>query len=136
MQLVVDTNVLISALLARSKTYELIVLGDLELFAPEFSLEEIEKHSVELRGRMEVSKEEFNVALSLILSKVTVVNRSQYKQYEDRAKKICPDPKDFTFFALALAMRVPLWTNETRLKKQKDVMVYDTKDIIKLVYGG
>ncbi len=135
MQLVVDTNVLISALLARSKTYELIVLGDLELFAPEFSLEEIEKHSEELRERMEVSREEFNVALSLILSKVSVVNRSQYKQHEERAKKVCPDPKDFAFFALALSMRVPLWTNETRLKKQKEIVVYDTKDIIKLVYG-
>ena len=98
-------------------------------------MEGIEKHSEELRKRMEVSKEEFDVALSLILSNATVVNRSQYEQYEERAKNVCPDPKDFAFFALALAMRVPLWTNETRLEKQKEVMVYDTKDIIILVYG-
>jgi predicted nucleic acid-binding protein len=42
MQLVVDTNVLISALLARSKTFDVIILGDLELYAPEYALWEIE----------------------------------------------------------------------------------------------
>lgn len=134
MQLVVDTNVLISALLARAKTYELIVLGDLELFVPEFSLEEIDKHKVELRERMEVSEAEFDLALSLILSHVTVVSRQKYKPFEAEAKEICPHPKDFTFFALALAMKVPLWTNEARLKRQKEVVVYNTKDIIGFLF--
>ncbi len=130
MQLVVDTNVLISALLARSKTYELIVLGNLELFIPEFSLEEIDKHKDELRHRMEVSEEEFNLVLNLILLHVSVVGREKYKTFENEAKKLCPDPKDFTFFALALAMKIPIWTNEVRLKNQKQVVVYNTKEIM------
>lgn len=134
MQLVVDTNVLISALLARSKTFELILLGNLELFVPEYSLGEIEKHKDELRKRMEVSEQEFSVALNLILSHVTVVNHQNYKDFEAHAKKICPDQMDFPFFALALAMKIPLWTNEVRLKNQKEIVVYNTKEIVQVVF--
>ena len=65
MRLVVDTNVLISALVARSKTFEIIILGDLELFAPEYALGEVERHKEELGARMGVSQEEFNVALNI-----------------------------------------------------------------------
>jgi len=135
MQLVVDTNVLISALLARSKTFVIIVLGDLELFAPEYALGEIDRHKEELRERMGVSQEEFDLALNLILSHVVVINRQRYESFEAHARKICPDEKDFPFFALALALRIPFWTNETRLKVQKEVIVYNTKEMVELIFG-
>ncbi len=130
MQLVVDTNVLISALLAKSKTFEIIVLGDLELFVPEYSLREIEKYKDELRGRMGVSEQEFTVVLNLILSHVTVVNQQKYKEFEVHAKKICPDQMDYPFFALALAMMIPIWTNDSKLKNQNEIIVYNTKEIV------
>lgn len=133
MQLVVDTNVLISALIARSKTFEIIVLGDLELFAPEYALGEIDRHKEELRARMDISQEEFNVVLNLILSHVVVVSRERYESFEAHAQKICPDQKDFPFFALALALKVPFWTNEVRLKNQREIAIYNTKELIDLM---
>jgi len=133
MQLVVDTNVIISALLAKSRTFELIVLGDLDLFVPDYSLQEIENHSEELVGRMGVSKEEFSLVLGIILSHVTVVNRQSYTKFESHAKNICPDPDDFAFFALALSMKIPLWTNDAKLKKQNEIRIYNTKDLIELL---
>ena len=132
MQVVVDTNVLISALLARSKTFELIVFGDLELYVPEYALGEIERHKSELRKRMGIGEEEFVLALNIILSHVIVISREQYRESEAKARKISPDPSDFPFFALALARKIPLWTNETRLKKQGEVVVYDTQNILAL----
>jgi len=132
MQLVVDTNVLISALLVKSKTYEIIVFGDLELLVPEYSLEEIEKHKDELCKRMGVSRDEFNLALGLILSHVTVIPRHYYHEFETRAMSISPDHTDFPFFALALAKQIPFWTNETRLKKQNAVAVYNTEEILEM----
>lgn len=132
MQVVVNTNVLISALLARSKTFEIIVFGDLELYVPEYALGEIERHKNELRKRMGVGDEEFVLALNIILSHVIVVSREQYLDSESKAKKISPDPSDFPFFALAFARKIPLWTNETRLKKQGEVVVYNTGEILAL----
>ena len=48
MKLVVDTNVLISALLKDSLTRKLIIHIDAKLYTLEFSREEIEKHKNEL----------------------------------------------------------------------------------------
>ena len=44
----------------------------------------------------------------------------------------CPDEKDITYFALALYLRCPLWSNEKRLKEQKEVIVYATHELMKL----
>src|SRR5208283_286383 len=73
---------------------EIIVLGDLELFAPEYALGEIDRHKEELRARMDISQEEFNVVLNLILSHVVVVSRERYESFEAHAQKICPDQRD------------------------------------------
>ena len=118
MRLVVDTNVLISALIARSTTYDIIVFGNLELLVPEYSLEEIERNRKELQTRMQIEDNEFFVALNMLLSHVIVVPREHYTEFEVEAKSMTPHQKDFTFFALALAKNIPLWSNEGRLKKQ------------------
>lgn len=82
MQLVVDTNVLISALIARSKTYEAIVFGELELFAPEHALDEIEEHKEELEDRMDVEEDEFYAALHIILSHVIACERGSARKIQ------------------------------------------------------
>ncbi|MEW6748691.1 MAG: PIN domain-containing protein [Candidatus Micrarchaeota archaeon] len=133
MRLAVDTNVLISALMSKGGTFEAIVLGDLDLSVPEHSIGEIERNKGVLKERMGVSEEEFRLALDIILSHVMVVPREEYAAMEPRAKEISPDKKDFPFFALALAKRMPLWTNEKRLKKQDAVEVYGTKEVLGLL---
>lgn len=67
-----------------------------------------------------------------MLSHVNVVPREKYRKFEAEAKRVSPDLEDFPFFALSLAMRIPLWSNETRLKNQKEVTVYNTKEMLGL----
>ncbi|PIN85274.1 MAG: hypothetical protein COV47_03030 [Candidatus Diapherotrites archaeon CG11_big_fil_rev_8_21_14_0_20_37_9] len=43
-------------------------------------------------------------------------------------KKISPDPKDVPYFALALKLRCPIWTNDKLLKKQKKVKIISTSE--------
>jgi predicted nucleic acid-binding protein len=81
---------------------------------------------------MGINEEEFTLALNIILSHVIVASREQYLEFEETARKISPDPPDFPFFALALAKKIPLWTNEVRLKKQGKVVVYNTQEILAL----
>lgn len=133
MRLVVDTNILISALVARAVTYEIIQIGNLHLYAPEHSLTEIERNKEEIIDKMKVTPNEFGIALSSILSHVEVIPREQYCEFEEKAKQICPHYKDFTFFALALAKELPLWSNEKRLAKQSEITVYNTSQIIEKI---
>lgn len=44
MKLVIDTNILISALIKNSVTRELLLFPTMEFMLPEYALEEIENH--------------------------------------------------------------------------------------------
>ena len=86
MRIVVDTNILIAALMARSTTHEIIILGDFQLLVPEYALEEIERNRTDLQKRMGVGTDEFFILLNLLLSHVMVVPREEYMYMEEKAK--------------------------------------------------
>jgi len=45
------------------------------------------------------------------------------------AEKISPDPNDLMYFALALKLKCPIWSNDKELKKQNEVIIYSTEDL-------
>lgn len=132
MKLVVDTNIVISALIKDSLTRKLIFDPKLELFLPDFSLQEIEKYAKEIIGKSGMKKDEFDLLLKLILSNFLVVREKKYKNCLSQAKKICKDEKDVVFLALALSLSIPLWSNDKQLKKQNLVRIYSTEELINL----
>ncbi|MEK6982688.1 MAG: PIN domain-containing protein [Candidatus Micrarchaeota archaeon] len=133
MHLIVDTNIIISALIRRAITYEIIKIGNLHIYVPEHSIQEIERNKQEIIDKMKVSADEFQIVLISLLSHVEIIPRGQYCEFEEQAKQVCPHYKDFTFFALALAKDLPLWTNEKRLAQQSRVTVYNTGQIIEKI---
>ena len=42
------------------------------------------------------------------------------------------DPQDAVFFSAALALNAVLWSDDKALKKQKEVIVLNTKEILSL----
>ena len=46
------------------------------------------------------------------------------------AEAICPDRSDIPFFALAMKMRIPIWSNDKKLKEQSEVVVYSTAELL------
>lgn len=46
-------------------------------------------------------------------------------------KKISPDPNDADYFALALMLKCPIWSNDKELLKQNVVRIYSTGELIK-----
>ena len=63
MDIVVDTNIIISALLKDSKIREIIVSSKDKLLVPEITFQEIEDHKNELIEKSELSEEEFNILI-------------------------------------------------------------------------
>ena len=63
-----------------------------------------------------------------------VVPKFLYEDFIEEAKHISPDKKDAPLFALSLAFdKVPIWSREPRLKRQKVVKVLDDKDVEELL---
>lgn len=132
MKLIIDTNIVISAFISpEGKTRNLLLLGGLDLFAPEFILKELKKHKEEIREKSKLSEEEFNIAIALIFSKIKLIPFEELRSFLEKAKEICPNPNDKEYFALALSKNIPIWSDDRALKEKQDVVkVYSATELI------
>ena len=133
MQLIVDANVLLSALIKDSKTRELLIDSRLELFAPEFLLREVQKHifsDPEVRRKINVLDSEISEFLSILLHRIKVFNKEEYSRYFNESSKLVKHDKDVPYVALSLKLGLPLWSNDKGLKEQSTIRVFNTKDLV------
>jgi predicted nucleic acid-binding protein len=56
-----------------------------------------------------------------------------FKKFWSTAEEISPDPDDVVYFAVALAHRCPIWTNDRALKNQRKVKILSTRDLAELL---
>lgn len=135
MDLVIDANVLFSILIKTGKTEELFFEEDLHLFAPEFLFEEFEKYKELILEKTERTKEEFSRLITILKKRIKTIPNEETDKFLPEAKKVSPDPKDADYFAIALKMKCPLWSNDKTLKlKQKIVEIYSTENLAKIFF--
>ena len=132
MEFVVDANILISALVApRGKTCEMLFSDKLKLYVPEFLLEEVDKYKEEISQKSGLSFEELNLLFSLIFMNIEIIPFSEFENFIEEASKICPDPNDVKYFALALKLKCSLWSNDKKLK-EGSLKVLTTSELLSL----
>ncbi len=130
MELVIDTNIIISAGLVKSDLQKIIFDLRTTLYSPEFMLEEIEKYKREINERSKYSENELNELLTKIFSRIHIIPLEEYENSKVIAKEISPDEKDWPFVALGLELNCPLWTNDGRLLKAKTINTSTTVQLI------
>lgn len=134
MELIIDANIFMSALISvRGITFDIIFDDNIRLFAPEYLLQEIERHKGEILEKTGLSNEEFELFLSLISTKIEFVLESEFEKFIFEAKVICPDENDIDYFALALKLSCGIWSNDKKLKNQDKIKVYSTEELIDLL---
>lgn len=134
MELIIDANILISALInTEGKTYDLIFNDDITLFAPEFLIEEIRKYEEEILSKSGLKKEEFELFLSLVSSKIKFIPYSEFFSSIQESEKITPDVNDIEYFALASKFHCAIWSNDKKLKEQNQIKIYSTEELIKMI---
>lgn len=134
MDLVIDANILFAALIKDSINVKLILDENIHLFAPEYLLEEFYKNKGEILEKTNRKEKEFNDIYDILKSIITFIPAKEFKEFLKEAEKILPDhTKDAPYFALALKLTCPIWSNEKLLKTQKVVEVYSTHDVLRLI---
>lgn len=134
MKLVIDANVLVSAVIrTEGKTCGLLLLRTLELHAPQFLLDEFEEHRQEILEKFRLTDMEFGIALGRLSSILNFVPISDFKESNLRAVEFAPDIDDIPYLALALHLNCPLWSNDKRLKKQARVQILSTHELARLL---
>ena len=132
MDLVVDANILFSALIRDSFTYNLLFSGSFHLFTPEYIFTELEKHKEEILKKTERSEEEFFRLLEILKRRIVIVPLEELVPYAGDAEKLTPDPDDMAYFALALKLNCAIWSNDKKLKEQDKIEVYNTHELSKI----
>lgn len=136
MLLVVDANIVFSTLLSKAKTFDIFLANKFVkkfgFIAPEFLFIEINKHFDELVKRTKLSSDELSKLLKFIRQEIDFIPFDEFKEFDNEAQKISPDPKDVPYFALALKFSCSIWSNDKLLKKQNRVKVLSTSEIAKL----
>ena len=134
MKLVVDTNVLFSFFKKDSTTRNIITSYEIfQLYTPEFCLKELEKLKNVICKKARISEKEFKEIFEILKVFVMPVPLEKYKKFLNKAKTISPDPDDIDIFALAIKLNCAIWSNDSRLKKQKKIKVFSTEEIVELV---
>src|SRR3989338_3932834 len=135
--LVVEANVIFAALIKKSDNFKLISLLPklgLKLYSPEFVFEEIKKREEKLLKFSGLNIYELRFLINKLFKSVKSVSKSEYEASLAEAKAIFPEhPKDSAYFALALKLNIPLWSNERLHKKQSKVKVYSTSELLREV---
>jgi predicted nucleic acid-binding protein len=132
MRLVIDTSILISALLKDSVTRQILLFSSIDFLLPEYAFEEIEKHKDNVSIRSGLSRGEIEIVLSLIIENITIIPASKLKPYMEKAHKIIGsiDPFDVPFVALALSIdNDGIWSNDKHFKNLKGIKIWKTSDV-------
>jgi predicted nucleic acid-binding protein len=142
MKVIVDTNIIFSALLNTNGTIgDLIFNSDevFEFYSCHYMQYEIEKHWHRLKKISKLSDEQLTEAYMKILSKIQMINEELIPEKtwlfaEALVKDI--DIDDVDFIALTKHIKGYLWTGDKELynglKKKKYTKVYNTSEMMQL----
>jgi predicted nucleic acid-binding protein len=134
MELIVDANILFSALLKDGVTRKLLISDEFELYTSKFVFEEFFKHIDELAIKLNASNKVLNLHIDGLIaeSKLKIITKDDVKSYVEKAEQISKDPDDVQYFACALKIKCGIWSNDKKMKNQSAVKVYTTADLLKI----
>ena len=133
MQIVIDANVILAMLIRPGKPIDAFFHQRVNIYAPQLLFTEFENNRNEILKKSKLNEEQFNWLYAILKHNIIIVPEEDFLKFREKAVKICPDLKDIVYFALALYLSCPIWSNEKKLKEQDEIKVYATHDLINLM---
>ncbi len=139
MELIVDANILLAALLKEALTRELLLDSRLKLYAPEYLISEtlhLLKRNTKLQKRIGLPQKAIEEIFYMLTQEIETYPRKVYATFLTEAGKIAPHKQDTPYLALALALHIPVWSNDQGMHAQNKIKVYTTKALLLILGGG
>ena len=137
--LIVDASILFSFFKqdsARRKVIEELPNLNCELISPKFAFKELISDKEKIIKYGKINDLSFAFLFSLLFRKVEPISEKEYKDFMSEANKISPhgkQTKDDPYFALALTLNSPIWSDEVAFKQQSKVKIFGTKKLAELL---
>ena len=134
MKLVIDANVVISALIADSKTRELVVTLEPDLLTPAFVHDEVQNYEDLIVEKSGMEPERVTQFIDLLFQYIDVVPASEFYPAIESADEAIgdTDPDDVLYLACAIACDAAIWSDDSDFEEQNMVETYSTSDLIDL----
>ena len=133
MIVILDVNVILSALIRDSTTRRIILDSEFSFCFPEPSLNKIQKHKNYIMAKSGLSEKEFDKLLAILFKYIKIVYREEIEKNWAEAKKIMAhiDKEDAVFIAAALSIRDSvIWSDDRHFEKQNKIKILKTKDMV------
>jgi predicted nucleic acid-binding protein len=134
MRLVVDTNVLLSALLTGSVTRSIILFGKHKLYYPKEAIPELEACEKAMVSKGRISAQGLKFIKAELFKRIELVPAGGFPEDAEAAEKVMSriDKSDAIFLALALSIPdCAIWSNDKHLHMQKKVPAIRTEQLLK-----
>jgi len=121
MNIVVDTNIIFSALISSSSTIPDIIIApfsNFRFYTSEYLFEELENHKNKLQKASKLTEVEINKAKTKLFKYINVISLEIIPQeiwQEAEALTFDIDPDDISFVALSIFLDAYLWTGDKAL---------------------
>ena len=121
MRIVVDTNIVFSALINSSATIPNIIIspfGRNRFYTSEFLFDELEKHINKLQKASKLTEKDINKAITKLFKYIHIISLDIIPQeiwLKAEAMTNDIDPDDIAFVALSIFLDAYLWTGDKKL---------------------
>lgn len=136
MKIVVDANVVMSALAKPSITREVLLYPYVDYYSPGFLIEEIKEHEDEISKK---SGKGYKKALNLITKRLIIIPTISYETKMKEAERIIGhiDMDDAPYIALALSLDADgIWSYDEDMAKQNVVRIFSIRELLILIRRG
>ena len=132
MTIVIDSNILISALIKDSSTRRIIVESGLEFSYPEISLQEISKHKQLILQKGGYTEDKLQKIMNKLLEYINLIPTQIIQPKLTEATTIIGsiDPNDVVFIAAALALNAKIWSEDKDFERQTKITILKTNALI------
>jgi predicted nucleic acid-binding protein len=134
LKIILDLNIIISALIKESVSRKIIFNPFLDFYFPETAFHKIIKYKKYIMEKSKIGDNELLILLIRLFSHITLVSRKRLVEFKRQAKEIMKliDDEDSIFIAAALSLGddVVIWSDDKHFEKQERIKVWKTIDVI------
>jgi predicted nucleic acid-binding protein len=134
MKLIMDNNILFSLMKLNSASSRIFSILNCEFVAPSFILYEFRNHEEECLKKSGLTNKKFEIRKKETIHKIKFIDFEDYSEFIKDAIPGLQDEDDAPYIALALKLKIPIWSNDKQLKIQNKVTVLSTEDIINILF--
>ena len=132
MNVVLDVNIILSALIRDSTTRRIILNSAFDFYFPEPSLHKIRKYKGYIIKKSGLTEKECSKIMTTLFKYIRLVPTGEIDKNLDEAKKIMEhiDREDVIFIATALGIGNSLiWSDDKDFERQNKITILKTKDL-------